>query len=162
RVELYRDSALAAFGTGNGGTLMLTDTSTPGDATYSYTARQVDDAGNFAASSGLNVKIDTTGTAAGIPDLQAGSDSGPSNIDNYTNASSRSFDIPTTENGSLVELYRGATLITSTTGTGGTVTLTDNSSPGDGNYNYTSKQTDLAGNAASSNFLTVTIDTTPN
>ena len=162
RVELYRGATMVAFGTGNGGTLTLTDTSSPGDNTYSYTARQVDDAGNFAASGGLSVTIDTTATAAGIPDLQPGSDSGPSNSDNYTKAASRSFDIPSTENGSLVELYRGATFIASTTGNGGTVTLTDNSSPGDGGYDYTSKQTDLAGNSASSNILTVTIDTTPN
>jgi len=162
RVELYRDATMVAFGTGNGGTLTLTDTSAPGDNTYSYTARQVDDAANFASSAGLSVTIDTTATAAGIPDLQAGSDSGPSNSDNYTNAASRSFDIPTTENGSLVELYRDATLITSTTGNGGPVTLTDNTAPGDGTYNYTSKQTDKAGNAASSNSLSVTIDTTPN
>src|SRR5205807_4721849 len=128
RVGLYHGATLAAFGTGNGGTLTLTDTSSPGDATYSYTARQVDDAGNFAASGGLNVTIDMTATAAGVPDLKPTSDSGPSNSDNYTNASSRAFDIPTTENGSLVELYRGATFIASTTGTGGTVTLTDNSS----------------------------------
>jgi|GEM_PF-958927 len=162
RVELYRGATFIGFTTGNGATVTITDSTSPGDNTYSYTARQVDDAGNFAASSGLNVTIDTTSTAAGVPDLQAGSDSGPSNTDNYTNAASRSFDIPSTENGSLVELYRGATLITSTTGTGGTVTLIDNTAPGDGTYNYTSKQTDKAGNAASSNPLSVTIDTTPN
>ncbi len=162
RVELYRGATFIGFTTGNGATVTITDSTSPGDNTYSYTARQVDDAGNFAASGGLSVTIDTNATAAGVPDLQAASDSGPSSTDNYTNAASRSFDIPTTENGSLVQLYRGATLIASTTGTGGTVTLTDNSLPADGPYDYTSKQTDVAGNAASSNILTVTIDTMAN
>ena len=150
-VQLYRDATLVDSTPGTGGTVVLTDATSPGNNTYAYTARQVDTAGNFAASGALNVTIDMTATAAGVPDLKPASDSGVNN-DDITNVVSRSFDIPSTENGSLVELYRGATFITSTTGNGGTVTLIDNLA-GDGTYAYTSKQTDIAGNAASSSGL---------
>src|SRR5207249_4359611 len=129
------------------------------DNTYSYSARQTDAAGNSSTSSGLNVTIDTTNTPA-IPDLQAGSDSGASNSDNITKTSPLLFDIVNTENGATVELYRGVTFVASTTGTGGTVTLSDPTVLADGPYDYTTKQTDIAGNVATSSALTVTIDKT--
>ncbi|MDT5060593.1 MAG: trimeric autotransporter adhesin, partial [Acidobacteriota bacterium] len=157
-VELYRDGNLVASITGNGATVVLTDTTTPGDGTYAYTARHTDVAGNFVSSAALNVTIDTTATTPTTPDLQAASDSGASNTDNVTNSVSRSFDIASTENGALVELYRDATFVASTTGNGATVTLID-TTPGDGTFAYTTKQTDVAGNAASSLPLNVTLDT---
>ena len=160
RVELYQGATMVVFGTGNGATLTLVDSSTNGDNTYAYTARQVDTAGNFAASGALNVTIDMTATAAGVPDLKPASDSGVSNTDNNTNVVSRSFDIGSTQNGSLVELLRGGAPVASTTGTGVTVTLIDNT-VGDGTFAITSRQTDVAGNAASSAVLQVTIDQTP-
>ena len=160
-VQLYRGATLVDS-TAGGGTVVLTDATAPSGSIFAYTARQVDPAGNSTSSlTGLNVTVDRTATAAGVPDLKPASDSGVNNSDNITNVVSRSFDIPSTENGSLVELYRGATFITSTTGNGGTVTLIDNLA-GDGTYAYTSKQTDIAGNAASSSGLSVTVDTTPN
>ena len=73
---------------------------------------------------------------------------------------SRTFDIPNTENGALVELYRGVNCCHFPTGTGGTVTLIDSTDlTTDGDYVYTVKQTDIAGNIGTSSSLTVTIDT---
>jgi CSLREA domain-containing protein len=158
-VQLYRDATLVNSGAGNNGTVPLTDPLSPGETTFSYTARNVDAAGNFSASAGLSVTFDRTSTAS-TPDLQAGSDSGPSSTDNITNASSLAFDIASTENGATVELLRGATSVANTTGTGGTVTLSDPAPPANTTTDYTVRQTDLAGNIGTSGILQVTRDTT--
>src|SRR2546430_13457821 len=122
--------------------------------------------GGFTGAAGAAMSpqlvIDTTSPTATKPDLKATSDSGSDQTDNVTNAAaanSRVFDITPTENGSLVELYRGATFVASAPGNGGLVTLTDPTSQLDGSYNYTTRETDVAGNVGTSAILMVTIDT---
>ncbi|PYS45741.1 MAG: hypothetical protein DMF68_21340 [Acidobacteria bacterium] len=168
-VELYRGVTLVDSTSGNGATVQLTDSTSPADGTYNYTARQVDGAGNASSNSApLSVTIDTT-TTASVPDLQAASDSGASNTDNITNKTPRVFDITNTETGATVELLRdddGAgpnppVVVNSTTGNGATVQLTDPAALADGPHDYLTRQTDVAGNVNTSSALTVTIDTTP-
>src|SRR4029077_13531390 len=98
------------------------------------------------------------------PDLQAGSDTGASDTDNRTGAATRVFDVAATESGSTVVLLRNGAPVAgvggSTTGTGAAVTLTDANPIADGLYHYSVRQTDVAGNVATSADLDVTFDTT--
>jgi CSLREA domain-containing protein len=158
-VELLRNGTLVASAAGNGASVTITDSGAVIDGSYTYTARQTDTAGNVSVSDGLSVRIDTGTPVTGVPDLQSSSDSGVSNSDDITKAGTLTFDMANTDNGATVELYRGTTLVASTTGNGGTVQLTDSSSLSDGSYSYTAKQTDAAGNTSSSAAaLSVTID----
>lgn len=163
RVELLRNGSVVATNANAGSTsITLTDPSAP-NGTFSYTARQTDDAENVSPVSGsLSVTIDGAAPAApSTPDLQAGSDTGASSTDNITSDTSPSFDIASTENGATVELLRNGSVVASGTGNGGTLTLTDPSVTS-GTFNYTSRQRDVAGNqSATSGSLSVTIDATP-
>ena len=170
-VTLLRNNApvpgAGATASGASSPVTLTDSNTPIDAVYLYSVVQTDAAGNTSAESAtLSVTLDRT-DAPNTPDLQAASDSfGASttgtNSDNLTRTTPRSFDITGTESGALVELLRAGGSITSTTGTGGTVTLTDPTVLGDAAYIYQTRQTDIAGNVVTSSGLTVNIDTTSN
>lgn len=91
----------------------------------------------------------------GTPDLQAGSDSGPSNTDNVTSDTTPTFDISGVVNGATVELLRDGIAVASGTASGSTIALTDNVS--DGTYSYSCRQT-LGGTTTTSGTLSVTID----
>jgi CSLREA domain-containing protein len=159
-VELLRDNVSIAFTGGTGGTVTLVDSTVLADGQYHYQTRQTDVAGNVQTSADLIVTIDTTGDAPGTPDLQAGSDAGTSQTDNRTNNGTHSFDIASLT-GAFVELLRDGVAVSSTTAGGASVTLQDTASLADGVYHYTVRQTDLAGNVATSaGTLDVTIDTT--
>src|SRR5206468_11934341 len=109
-------------------------------------------------SGALSVTLDTAGPAAPTPpDLQAGSDSGPSNADNYTNATSRAFDLAGVEAGATVSLLRGGASVGTRSGNGA---VTDSTASADGPLSYTARATDAAGNiGAASGALSVTLDT---
>ncbi|HVQ38409.1 MAG TPA: Ig-like domain-containing protein, partial [Pyrinomonadaceae bacterium] len=159
-IELLRDGVPVAGATTSGGSspVTLTDNDVLTNNVYLYSARITDFTGNASTSLTLSVTIDVSSTPS-TPDLQVGSDSGVSNTDNITKTTPRLFDVTNTENGATVELYRGATLVDTTTGNGGTKTLTDSATPADGPYDYTIKQTDVAGNVGTSGILQVTLDT---
>src|SRR5207244_11454503 len=160
-VELYRGVTFVASTTGTGGTVTLTDSTLQPDGPYDYTTKQTDVAGNVASSLALTVTIDKTAATPGTPDLQDASDTGASNSDNRTGNAPHSFDISGTESGNLVELLRNGAPVASTTAGGTSVTLIDSASLADATYAYTARQTDVAGNVASSaSALNVTIDTT--
>jgi len=168
-VTLLRNGAPVTGATASGASSpqTLTDSDVIADNVYLYTVRHTDAAGNSSTSvTALSVTFDTT-SVANTPDLQAASDSFGANTtgtnsDNLTKTTPRLFDITGTENGALVELLRGGASIASTTGTGGTVTLTDPTVLGDAAYIYQTRQTDIAGNVVTSVGLTVNIDTTSN
>lgn len=168
-VELLRDTVptsgavVVTSGAGNGGTLVLSDTNGAlADGTYAYSVRQTDVAGNIGNSaSALNVVRDTTVTA-NVPDLDAASDTGSSSTDNKTSAATpHVFNVTISEAGSTVELLRNGTPVAGAVTTGsGTVPLNDNDALADGTYQYSVRETDLAGNVNTSGDLAVTIDTT--
>src|SRR5262249_37745291 len=128
------------------------------DGTLSYTVTATDVAGNVSApSAALAVTLDTTAAAPAAPDLQAGSDSGASNTDNITNATSRVFDLAGIETGATATLLRNGTSVGTRTGNG---SITDSTAAADGTLSYTVTQTDLAGNTSpASAALSVTLDT---
>jgi hypothetical protein len=138
--------------------ITLTDTSA---ATAAYAITYTDVAGNTtAASSGLNVSIDTSPpTSPSAPDLQFGSDTGDSSSDNITNDTTPTFDL-SCETDATVTLKINGVADVSGTCMAGFVSLTANTL-GDGTYTITATQTDLAGNGPSSDSssTTVTIDT---
>ncbi|MBN2293997.1 MAG: hypothetical protein JXM70_16340 [Pirellulales bacterium] len=126
------------------------------DGTYIFTVTAVDTAGNESAQSApLSVTIDTQSpNALATPDLQAGSDSGVSNMDNNTNDATPTFDAT---GAPYFRLYRDGDLVSDPYETGGSCTL---SPQRDGTSDYTATAVDTAGNESSpSSELTVTIDT---
>ena len=162
-VQLLRNGVVVAVRVGSG---PLTDNGPTGagvpDGTYTYTAQQIDVAGNTSpASAGTSVTIDTTIGLPGVPDLEAASDSGRSSTDNYTSVTHPVFDIAPAEAGATVELLRDGVVVATRTGPGA---LTDDGPGGagvpTGTHLYTSQQVDAAGNtSAPSAGLSVTIAT---
>ena len=128
------------------------------DGAVDITAQQIDLAGNASGpSSALTVTVDTTppGAPGAAPDLQAGSDTGPSNSDDITGDLTPTFDVAV--GAPYVRLYRDgtrasdlyesmpATLIAQPLGT----------------FDYTSCAVDTAGNVSGpSAALAVTFDRT--
>ena len=96
------------------------------------------------------------------------SDTGASTTDNRTGnpPPNRDFLISPAEVGSPVELLRdtnppsGVTVVTSGTTISTSITLTDSASLPDNEYRYSARETDKAGNVATSAALNVIIDTT--
>lgn len=161
-VELLRNgTSVDTIASAAATTVNLTDPSAP-EGTHTYSVRQTDGGGLNATSGTLQVQIDLTSPGTpGIPDLQAGSDSGRFNNDNITRLISLVFDVASIENGATVELLRDASVVTTLNGAAaGTNPLTDGSSP-EGNRVYTARQIDVAGNPSGTTLgLTVTVDVT--
>ncbi len=113
-------------------------------------------------TSGSTYSLDHTApNAPSTPDLSTGSDSGASNSDNITNATTPTFT-GTAESGSTVTLYDtdGSTVLGTGTATGGNWSITT-STLSSGSHTLTAKASDAAGNVSSaSSGLSVTIDTT--
>jgi subtilisin-like proprotein convertase family protein len=132
------------------------------DGVYSYTAREIDIAGNTGPqSAALLVTIDTKTNTPGTPTLDPSTDSGVVG-DNITNAASPIIDVPSIEPNSMVQLFRNGALVASlTSSTGGTVPIRDPGPLANGDYLYTAKQIDLAGNvSAISSSVKITIFST--
>ena len=149
-----------ANGTGNWSikSSMLTEGS------HTVTAKATDVAGNVStASSGLKVSIDTTApTQTAVPTLATADDSGISNSDGITTATTPTFT-GTTEANAIVDLYDtgGISKLGSTTADGvGGWSITTSSLTG-GAHNITTKVTDVAGNvSAASTAFALTVDNT--
>jgi hypothetical protein len=152
-VQLKRNGSVVASGIGAS---MLTDFNPP-EGSYSYSAQQTLNGAMSDLGVSVFVTVDRTIATPGMPDLEANSDHGPSNTDNITNVSSPFFDTTTTIEPGLtkVELLCNGTSVASRMGAG---SLMQPSLP-DGTYSFSLRQTDLAGNQATSGNLSVTIDT---
>ncbi|MFD1631491.1 MBG domain-containing protein [Pseudopedobacter beijingensis] len=120
-----------------------------------------DQAGNKGTVYSQAYTLDTQAPAApSTPGLTAASDSGVSNSDHITNVTQPTFT-GTAEAGATITLYSGATVLGTTTATGGNWSITLASALTDGAYSITAKATDIAGNVSSaSSALSITIDTT--
>ncbi|MVW64032.1 DUF4347 domain-containing protein, partial [Massilia sp. NEAU-DD11] len=134
---------------------------TMGEGTHTVTAKATDLAGNTsAASPAQSVTIDTTAPAASsTPVLDAASDTGVSNSDGITAATTPTFT-GTAEAGATVDLYEGSTLLGSAVATGGTWSIAS-STLGAGQHTVSTIVTDAAGNASgASGGLMFTVDLT--
>ncbi|CAM9898261.1 unnamed protein product, partial [Chrysoparadoxa australica] len=145
---------------GAGGGWSFTLTSTLADGSYAITAVQTDTAGNSsAASSALNVVIDTTGpTTLAPPDLLAASDLGISSTDNITSSLTQQFTGSATT-GDTVSILVGGVTANTVVAAGGSWSYTHTLSAG--SYAISVLATDAAGNAGqASSTLGIVIDTT--
>ncbi|MFS2021741.1 Ig-like domain-containing protein, partial [Massilia sp. CT11-108] len=109
------------------------------------TAKATDLAGNTsAASPAQGVTIDTSAPAASsTPVLDAASDTGVSNSDGITAATTPTFT-GTAEAGATVDLYEGSTLLGSAVATGGTWSIAS-AALGAGQHTVSTIVTDAAG-----------------
>ncbi|MFK8115508.1 MAG: tandem-95 repeat protein [Rubripirellula sp.] len=108
---------------------------------------------------------ESTALAPTSIDLQAGSDTGSSNIDNITNAGSLSFLVEGVTSGSVVELVNvldNNTVVGTATATGTTVVVTTSNiaALGDGNYTLAARQTSGSETSTLSPSLSLTYDAT--
>ncbi|MVW61492.1 DUF4214 domain-containing protein, partial [Massilia sp. NEAU-DD11] len=154
----------AISGTG----LVRTATFTPDASTDVGTASITIGAGSYADTAGNvggagttpSLHFDTLAPAASsMPVLDAASDTGVSNSDGITAATTPTFT-GTAEAGATVDLYEGSTLLGSTVATGGTWSIAS-STLGAGQHTVSTIVTDAAGNASgASGGLTFTVDLT--
>lgn len=168
-VELFVDGASEATTTASGGTFSF-DIDLAAGATYTITAKATDTGSNeSAASTGLDLTIDTTGPASapsGSPDVLAASDTGASDTDNITSATSITFSATagTVEGNATVEFFDGGTKLGEGQAAADgsySITIDLSSLANTGAVSITSTQTDLAGNGPSGvdSGVSVTIDT---
>ena len=143
------------------------------DGTHNLTATTVDAAGNTTTTAAVTATVDTTTPTGSMPDLIAGSDSGSSNTDNLTNATSPTFTVAlnsTVAAGDTVQLQLGGSAlahnvlhtITAADVTAGSVTLavTAGDLGADGAKSILAKFADAAGNSSTTSALAVTLDST--
>ena len=159
-VQLYAGASVVGTGVASGGNWNIT-ASTLAPAVYAFTAVQTDAAGNgpSVASGALSVTIDTAVPAApSAPDLQAGSDTGPSSTDNITSDTTPTFT-GTASATTPIDLYAGAILVGTTTSDGGGNWTITSSALIAGTYAMTAQATNLAGTSPASAALSVTIYT---
>ncbi|WP_310281301.1 Ig-like domain-containing protein [Rheinheimera soli] len=163
-VTLYDTDGTTVLGsaTATGGNWSITSSALSAGS-HILTAKATDAAGNeSAASSGLSVTIDTEAPVKpAAPDLDANSDTGSSNSDNLTNATSLTFN-GTAEDGSTVSLSSSVdNALGATTATGGSWSLTTAAVTSEGAHNITLTATDVAGNVSvASDPLAITLDKT--
>lgn len=164
-VTLYdTDGAVLGTTTADGAGLWSITSSALGSGTHTLTAKATDEAGNTsAASAGLALSIDTTAPAVpGTPDLAAGNDSGTSNSDNITNATTPTFTGTAADN-ATVTLFDtdGTTVLGTTTADGSGSWSITSATLSQGSHTLTTKAADAAGNvSAASAGLDMTVDTT--
>ena len=160
-ITIYSDSPAAntAVGThtcaGTGAESVTVDAPGLDDGVHNITFTETDPAGNESGPSpALAITVDTTPLSVSpvAPDLQAASDTGAADDDDFTSASTPIFDAVCTQAGSTIVLYSdnpsGGTVVGTHTcvGTGAeSVTVV---APGlvDGVHNVTFTETDAAGN----------------
>lgn len=139
-------------------------THTLANGSYAITVQASDTAGNAStASAALGLTVDTVAPAtAGTPDLLASSDSGSSNTDNLTNASTPTISGTGAEANSVVQILVGGATVGATTASGaGAWTFTFSSTLAAGSNVITVQAQDVAGNSGpASGSLTLVVDTT--
>ncbi len=133
------------------------------EGTHKLTAIATDTAGNTsAASSALNITIDTTAPSTPTIILATASDTGSNTTDNIT-SNTKPTITGTAEAGATVKIYRGAIEVGSATAdaTTGVYNATLTTLLNEGVNNLSAKATDTAGNtSAASSALDITVDTT--
>lgn len=156
----------ALSGTGLVRTATFTPTAGTNDGTASITLGSggyADAAGNGGATASINLSFDTLAPAApSAPNMEPGSDSGPSTTDNITRDGTPTFT-GTAEAGATVSLFDtdGTTVLGSTTADGSGNWSITASGMAEGTHTVTVRAVDAAGNTSSaSSGLAVTIDTT--
>ncbi|MBI2059270.1 MAG: VCBS repeat-containing protein [Nitrospirae bacterium] len=168
QVRLYTAGPLTlrcTVDTNGAGDYSACTSSVLGEATYSFTARSVDLAGNEGTDSAtLSVTIDTTALAVptGAPDLDAASDSGTSSIDNITNITTPGFSGTGAPFNEKVRLYLNAAQVCETTAGGAGAWSCTSSALTENSYSAAARSVDLAGNesADSPTLNPIQIDTT--
>ena len=125
--------------------------STLGEGVHTVTAKQTDPDGRTSTASGsLTVTIDTAAPKVPTtPDLTAASDSGTSTTDNITNVSTPTFS-GTADAGSIVQVFDGATSISSITTPANGIWTTPSSIflSSDGTHLVSATAMDVAGNTS--------------
>jgi subtilisin-like proprotein convertase family protein len=157
-VELLRDNVPVATRVGAGS---ITDPGPASDGQHAYALRQADLAGNpGAAGPALIITVDSTlPNAPDAPDLVASSDTGVSNSDNLTNASTREFNLTGVAAGLTVQLLRGGVVVGQRVGPG---LVADSTALPDGVYSYNARALSALGNAGTPGpALALTLDRTP-
>ncbi len=173
KVQLFSDGvATGTAVTANAAGLFTAVTGTLTDGGVNGTLHQItiqvtDVAGNVSTfSPQLAVTIDTTNPVAGTaPDLDAASDTGSSNTDNFTDVLTPSFTGTGAEPNALVELRDTFSSTTTTVQTTfadatGTWHMTVANPLSSGAHSFAARVTDKAGNASTSASLAVTIANT--
>ncbi|MDR6774964.1 Ig-like domain-containing protein [Azospirillum sp. BE72] len=163
-VSLYKDSStLLGSATADGSGAWRMTLGALGEGAHTLTARAVDLAGNSsAASNPFTITIDTTPpTAPSAPSLTAASDSGSSSSDRLTNVKTPTFTGTAEANSVIDLLVSGSVVGTGTADGSGAWTVTAGSPLADGNWSFSTRSRDAAGNTRDGvGSLTVTIDTT--
>ncbi len=130
-----------------------------GEGSHTFAVKATDAVGNADASAATYTwNIDLTPPAVSMPDLTDASDTGVSQIDNFTKDATPSFT-GTAEDGATVELLRDDVVVDSTSATGGAWAFTSETLA-EGTYSFTARATDAAGNQATSTLLSVVVDLT--
>jgi len=146
------------------GAYAITVTNILGDGNHDLTAKATNSAGNTSAPSGvLEFTVDTTAPAApGVPDMDAGSDSGSSNSDNITNDNTPRF-IGSCSDGERINLSSSVDGLLNPVDTicvGGTYDITVTSPLSHSTHTITATAADSQANiSAASGGLSITIDT---
>ncbi|WP_322802688.1 Ig-like domain-containing protein [Vibrio alfacsensis] len=144
------------------GSLVIT-VPAPEDGTYTYEAQITDPQGNIGpVSNEASYKVDTIINKPSI-DLMASSDSGDSNRDDLTNDNTPTFALGSIDSDvaaeAIVVMKDGQVMDGTLENVNGTWQFTPTEAWADGEYDLTVQVTDTAGNSATSDALTVTIDT---
>lgn len=127
---------------------------------YTWSVYATNSMGNGPTTSTGAFTLDVTlPSAPSVPDLDAGSDSGTSNMDDYTSDTTPTFT-GTAEANSTVKVYDGVTLVGSSTATGGGTYSVTTSALSSAVHSITATATDAASNVSPvSSALSVMIDT---
>ncbi|PGH56145.1 hypothetical protein CRT60_14330 [Azospirillum palustre] len=159
-VVLYSGTTAVGTATAGGGGGWTITAASLADGVNTLTVKATDAAGNTsAASSPLNVTIDTVQTAPGTPVLAAAYDSGSSSTDGITSIVNPTIT-GTGEAGSVVTLYDGSVSYGSTTVNGLGVWSIATGTLVPGTRTLTARAVDGAGNSSvASAGLVITIDT---
>ena len=171
-VNVYDGATLLGTATVNASGNWSFTTGTLSGGSHSFTATDTVSGTTSAASTALNVTVDTVVPTGGTPALTVASDSGISHSDNITNVTSPSFTVAlnsTVAAGDTVELLLGGSAlahdvlhtITAADITAGSVTLavTAGDLGADGAKSITAKFTDAAGNTTTTAADVITLDT---
>ncbi|MBE9213126.1 DUF4114 domain-containing protein [Plectonema cf. radiosum LEGE 06105] len=128
------------------------------DGSYTVNLQAKDNFGNASSVIGVTFTLDTQ-IQTPIIDLAADNDTGISNIDNITRDRTPTIT-GNTENGAIVQLYNGSTLLGETTANSTGIWQITTGELSDGTQNFTAIATDIAGNVSSPSLpLNVVIDT---